>query len=156
MVLNTMHRDGKLLVTRDGIDVLCTDGKVDSAALQTLLTSDKKVESIFAYNNGHSMVLDDNLLSAKEQLKENLLAFIAYFNEILAKPLPADLSGQFPQPQANVFFQDLLPILRAPNQMHMQLKYRMTPVSVVFHDLQRTKPCSKLPAEAGGFNPPKR
>jgi hypothetical protein len=37
----------------------------------------------------------------------------------------------------------------------VELKDRVASSSVLFHVSKNTVACSKLPAEAGGFNPPK-
>lgn len=68
---------------------------------------------------------------------------------------PTYLSDHVTHSGRNISLQNLLPILRDPHQMQVDLEYRMRSMTIIAHGKVYTKPMLKLPPKGGGFNPPK-
>jgi hypothetical protein len=66
----------------------------------------------------------------------------------------ADLPDHFPNPKPNVPSHHRLPILRRPNQVQMDLEYRVCPVPVPHAGRILSSPLLKLSPKGEGFNPP--
>jgi hypothetical protein len=73
----------------------------------------------------------------------------------LNRLIPANFPEHFPRPIRYISHQNRLPILGYPHQMQMDDKNTMGTMPIFAHASDFTQEMLKLPAKAGGFDPPK-